>query len=105
MTRLLAFVSDFFWVIVFWLSAAAYVAAQAPNPQCAPHASVKDGLARNYGEVSIAMGIAANGHLIEIFVSPETGSWRLVGTNPDDGISCMIAAGAAFASIPQGVLG
>ncbi len=102
MTRLYLAALAFLAIIIASLLGVRYAAAQ--ERQCAPRADVVAGLARNYAETPVAMGIAANGHLLELFAAA-TGTWTLVGTDPTTGITCMIAAGAAFQAVPQGVMG
>jgi len=48
-------------------------------------------LEQNYGEVPVARGLAANGGIVEVFVS-QKGSWTLILTLPN-GIVQMIGAG------------
>ena len=82
---------------VFGLSRTAH--AQAAN--CGPHADVVAGLARNYRETVVAMGISSGGNMIEVFAS-DTGSWTIIFTTPD-GVSCLGASGGAFERVTQGL--
>lgn len=101
MTRIYLASVVLLYAILFWLAFAHYAAAA---PQCAPRADVVAGLACNYGETPVAMGIASNGHMVEVFASPK-GTWTFVGTDPLTGITCLMASGDAFHAIPQGVMG
>lgn len=74
--------------------------AAAQAPACAPHGEITAVLASNYGEHSIAQGIAANGALMEIFASENTGTWTIAVTG-SDGITCLIASGTDLGEIPN----
>lgn len=78
---------------VFGLSRPAHAA------QCAPHADVIAGLARNFSETVVAMGIAENGVMIEVFASDD-GTWTIVQTAPA-GVSCLMASGGAFEQVAK----
>jgi hypothetical protein len=54
-------------------------------------------LGSSYKEVPVAGGIAANGHILEVFVSPDGLSWTIVVTRPD-GMSNVIAVGEDWSS-------
>lgn len=49
-------------------------------------------LAETYGEKPVSAGLQADGQLLQIFSSPERGSWTAVTTNPA-GTSCVVATG------------
>jgi len=75
-------------------------------PQCGPHDDVKAGLARNYSERPVAIGLAANNTLMGLYAS-DSGSWTLTVTMPD-GTTCLVASGQGFeavAPVPAGVPG
>lgn len=76
--------------------------------ECAPHAAIVAGLARNFGETVVAMGLTGQGTMIEVFAS-EAGTWTIVQTAPM-GTACLIASGGAFATVkeslpPKGIPG
>jgi hypothetical protein len=78
-------------VPVFILTASA-VAAQE-QPQCGPHEEVAKALTEKYSERVVSAGMTANGsRLVELFVSPTTGTWTLLITDMD-GKACMTASG------------
>lgn len=79
------------------LSAAAAPAAAAP--QCAPRPQVLEILADRYGEGRRAIGMAADGSVMEIFAST-SGTWSLTVTLPD-GRTCLVASGSAFESMDE----
>lgn len=58
-------------------------------------ARIADYLGRTYDEEPVAAGIAANGSVVEVFTSPEGGSWTIILTSPD-GTSRVMAVGEAW---------
>ena len=75
-------------------------AAQAfPDERfCRAHEDVVSHLGEHYGENPIALGLAGNGSVIEVFVS-EKGSFTIVTTVPG-GLTCFVAAGDNWESVP-----
>ncbi len=69
------------------------LAQQARN--CAPRDTIVSLLAERYGEARQSVGVAANGGLVEVFASDETGTWTLTITT-STGIMCLVASGQAF---------
>ncbi len=73
------------------------VAAQNAR-HCAPREAVIDRLADGYGETRQSVGLGSNNAVVEIFASPETGSWTITVTMPG-GLTCLIASGQSFETI------
>ncbi len=71
-------------------------AAQAQ--QCPSFQTFKDGL-KAHGEEPGHMSLTAAGTTIVVFVNPDTGSWSIVETRPQDGCSRMPAHGQAWRDI------
>ena len=71
------------------LHTAATVKAQ---PVCMPHDDFRVELHRNFSESPVAIAIASNGALIELYAKRDRSSWTLVMTRPA-GISCVLVAG------------
>lgn len=71
--------------------------------QCGPRGDVLSVLTGQYGETQQSQGFGAN-VLMEVFANPETGSWTIAVTMPS-GVTCLVASGADFHAIPQGVKG
>ncbi len=71
------------------LHTAATVKAQ---PVCMPHDDFRVELHRNFSESPVAIAIASNGALIELYANRDRSSWTLVMTRPA-GISCVLVAG------------
>ena len=79
-------------------------AANAQPAPCSPRDVIAERLSEKYGEVPIQRGIALEGAMVvELFASP-AGSWSLVTTNAD-GVSCLLAAGQDWESLPLPVPG
>ena len=66
---------------------------------CAPWEAYVETLAKAYREVPRAQGIAFDGKVLTIFAA-ENGSWSIVITDTT-GVTCMIASGEDWESIPQ----
>ncbi len=71
------------------LHTAATVKAQ---PVCMPHDDFRVELHRNFSEVPVAIAIANNGALIELYAKRDRSSWTLMMTRPG-GTSCVLVAG------------
>jgi hypothetical protein len=67
---------------------------------CAPRPMVIGTLAQNYGETRRSIGLAANNTLMEVFASPETGTWTITVTLPD-GMTCLMASGQGFEPVAE----
>jgi hypothetical protein len=83
--------------------------AQAPpqttvTPACHSHADLAEMLNQKYAEQPSALGVQANGHLVEVFVANDGTSWTIVVTRPD-GWSCIVAVGEHWESLPEPVTG
>lgn len=74
------------------------VAAQGRN--CGQRDLVVERLADRFGESRQSMGLAANGQIVEVFASSETGSWTITVTVPS-GITCLIASGQSFETLAE----
>lgn len=70
---------------------------------CGDRAKVAAGLATQYSEQPISMGLASNGGVIEVFAS-KTGSFTIMITAPN-GVSCLMAAGKHWELMKPKVLG
>ncbi len=71
------------------LHTAATVKAQ---PVCMPHDDFRLELHRNFSEAPVAIAIANNGALIELYAKRDRSSWTLMMTRPGR-TSCVLAAG------------
>ena len=82
---------------VYLLNACAPALAQ--QPLCIDRSEFVNELSRLYSEAPVAMGIANNGGVVEILSSRTGTSWSIILTMPD-GVTCMIAAGENWESLP-----
>ena len=69
------------------------------STNCGRRTTVLDYLSAKYSEKPIAMGIAANGGLIEVLSSTEGSTFTIIVTMPE-GETCMVAAGESWESLP-----
>ena len=69
--------------------------AQAQQqPPCADRSAFLKHLSANYKEAPVAMGLTANGGLLEV-VASKNGSWTIIVTTPN-GMSCGVASGMSW---------
>lgn len=84
-------------------SLVAPVAAQAPGTApvraCGQYDDIATQLGQHFAEIPKAFGLQQNGHLLQVFVSEETGTWTIVSTTPA-GVSCIVAAGESWETLP-----
>ncbi len=84
------------FAFVLLLHTAATVKAQ---PVCMPHDDFRVELQRNFSEAPVAIAIANNGSLIELYAKRDKSSWTLVMTRPS-GLSCVLVAGEELNELP-----
>ncbi len=77
------------FAFVLLLHTAATVKAQ---PVCMPHDDFRVELQKNFSEAPVAIAIANNGALIELYAKCDKSSWTLIMTRPG-GLSCVLVAG------------
>ena len=77
------------------LAAAAAAPAQAQSRNCGPHGAVTAHLAERFSESRQMIGLGANNQIVEVYASPESGSWTILVSRPD-GLACIVAAGENF---------
>jgi TRAP-type mannitol/chloroaromatic compound transport system permease large subunit len=80
------------FVSALWFGVAGVAAAEN---LCMPQADIAKRLESGYAETPVAIGLSANGGLVEVFASPDGETWTLVITTPK-GISCVVIAGEAW---------
>jgi hypothetical protein len=66
---------------------------------CVKRDDVRQHLASKFSETPVAMGIASNGGVVEVYSSGAGESWTIVITMPN-GMSCMIASGENWEAVP-----
>lgn len=70
------------------------------DSNCGQRTTVLDFLSAKYSEKPIAMGIAANGGLIEVLTSTDGTTFTIIVTMPE-GETCMVAAGEGWEDLPM----
>jgi len=91
------------------LGAASSAVAQ-PQPQagvtpaCHSRADLTEMLQQKFAEQPSALGLQADGQLVEVFVADDGASWTIVLTRPD-GRSCIVAVGRHWESLPGPING
>ncbi|WP_424943623.1 hypothetical protein [Aliiroseovarius crassostreae] len=61
-------------------------------PSCAPRTDLVEKLSVHYSEGLVGGGLQNQKELLEVWSSPETGSFTILVTNAN-GVSCIVAAG------------
>lgn len=69
--------------------------AQTPPTQCGPRDAVLLALGERFGEGRRAIGLTGQGHVMEMFINAETGTWTITATTPA-GMMCLIASGTGY---------
>jgi hypothetical protein len=92
-------------VLVGTLGLTSSALAQPPPPMalmpaCHSHADLAAMLNQKYSEAPNALGVQANGHLVEVFASNDGTSWTIVITRPD-GVSRIVAVGEDWETLPN----
>ena len=57
-------------------------------------------LAEGWGESRQSIGLGADNAVVEVFASPETGTWTITVTRPG-GPTCMVASGDAWEAVAE----
>lgn len=71
----------------------------AEGATCGIRERVLEHLQTSYGERRQAAGLAGEAQMVEVFASDDTGTWTILVTSAS-GVSCIVAAGAAFEIVP-----
>jgi hypothetical protein len=71
---------------------------------CHDYQKIAETLGKRYGETPVSLGLQTNGHLLQVFSSPESGSWTILSVTPT-GIGCIVAAGRNWQSRQPGIDG
>ena len=90
-----------YWMLALIAGTLAPLDAAAQQPRnCAPRAVVIERLATGYGETRQSIGLGAQGAVVEVFASIETGTWTILVTTPG-GMTCLAASGQSFESLSE----
>jgi len=87
------------FIVSFLATALLALPAQA-QALCGNRTDVLGKLANGYSENATAMGLSSNGGVVEVLTSPKGNTWTIIITMPN-GVSCLIAAGESWESLPQ----
>jgi hypothetical protein len=80
----------------------AIVFAQSPQtPPCGPRDSIIKELGRTFEEVPMGRGLAGDGTVLEVLVSPQ-GTWTIL-VSTADGKSCFATAGEGWQQVAPGL--
>ncbi len=71
---------------------------------CATHGEVTKRLGSAYSETQVAIGLASNGGVVEVFSTDDGATWTIVMTMPN-GMSCVVASGEAWEQTEEVALG
>lgn len=71
----------------------------ASGVPCHDYAQIVETLGERYGEAPVSLGLQSNGHVLQVFTSPESGSWTILSVAPT-GVGCIVAAGKSWMSRP-----
>lgn len=77
------------------------LAAQSPGVRmpCHDAAEIAKQLSNKYEEAPVAFGLQSNGNLLQVYSSEAKDTWTVVSTTPR-GVSCIVAAGKRWESLP-----
>jgi hypothetical protein len=62
---------------------------------CSSREAITQSLAEEYHEAPVSLGVMANGNVLQVFASPDTGTWTIISIAPS-GLSCVLAAGQSW---------
>ena len=71
-----------------------------PRMPCHNATEIAKQLNSKYDEAPVAFGLQSNGHLLQVWSSEDKGTWTVVSTSPA-GVSCIVAAGKRWESLPH----
>ena len=70
----------------------------AQQASCVPRAEGVGELRGKHEEAAQSMGVASNGLLMEMWASPNKGTWTITVTGPD-GVMCLIMSGEGWVGV------
>lgn len=80
-------------------STAAQTAPGGMRMPCHNATEIAKQLNSKYDEAPVAFGLQSNGNLLQVYASEDKGTWTVVSTSPQ-GLSCIVAAGKRWESMP-----
>ncbi len=82
-------------IILAFLTLSAPAMAQS---MCNERGSFVKHLSSKYAEAPVAMGLSAEGSVLEVLASQD-GTWTIIVTRPS-GVSCVVAYGESWEAVP-----
>lgn len=86
-------------VAAFGPTGAAETGPAQRGPACSMLPEIMTHLRESYSEQPVAFGVQADGNLLQVFASKESGTWTVVSTHPS-GLGCLVASGRSWESLP-----
>lgn len=90
--------------VLFLLPSGPISAGQSVEPVCGVRAKVLAALSAKYSESPVAVGVTANGGLIELLSAPDGRTWTILYTRPDQ-VACLVASGESWQEITPEITG
>lgn len=84
--------------VLFLLPSGHIFAGQSVEPVCGVRAKVLAALSAKYSESPVAVGVTANGGLIELLSAPDGRTWTILYSTPN-GKTCLVASGESWQEI------
>lgn len=69
-------------------------------PACVKRTELLSHLSKKFQEAPVAMGVADNGALLEVFSTTDGATWTVALTMPN-GVTCLVATGQSWENVPR----
>jgi hypothetical protein len=69
-------------------------------PACVKRTELLSHLSNKFQEAPVAMGVADNGALLEVFSTTDGATWTVALTMPN-GVTCLVATGQSWENVPR----
>lgn len=73
---------------------------QAQAPACVKRTELLSHLSNKFQEAPVAMGVADNGALLEVYSTVDGATWTVALTMPN-GVTCLVATGQSWENVPR----
>jgi hypothetical protein len=73
---------------------------QQAAPACVKRTELLSHLSNKFQEAPVAMGVADNGALLEVFSTTDGATWTVALTMPN-GVTCLVATGQSWENVPR----
>ncbi len=81
-------------------SASAQQQQSQQAPACVKRTELLSHLSNKFQEAPVAMGVADNGALLEVFSTTDGATWTVALTMPN-GVTCLVATGQSWENVPR----